>query len=60
MSIEDNGNGLGVEALSGLQGGAGLGVGITGMRERVLQFGGKFEIRSRSTGTMVLVSVPVS
>jgi signal transduction histidine kinase len=60
MSIEDNGNGLGVEALSGLQGGAGLGVGIAGMRERVLQFGGKLEIRSGSTGTMVLVSVPVS
>jgi signal transduction histidine kinase len=60
MSIEDNGRGMGGEALASVDGGAPLGVGIAGMRERVQQFRGKFEIRSGSEGTTVLVSVPVS
>jgi signal transduction histidine kinase len=60
MSIEDNGRGMEVEALASADGGAPLGVGIAGMRERVQQFRGKFEIRSGRGGTTVLVSVPVS
>ena len=60
MSIEDNGRGMRAETLSSVDGGAPLGVGIAGMRERVQQFRGKFEIRSGSGGTTVLVSVPVS
>ena len=60
MSIEDNGHGMGAETVSENGNGASLGVGIAGMRERVRQFGGTFEIRSGSTGTTVLVSVPIS
>jgi len=60
MTIEDNGQGMGVEALSSVGSGAPLGVGVAGMRERVREFGGKFEVRSGSSGTTVLVSVPVS
>ena len=60
MSIEDNGHGMGAESVSENGNGASLGVGIAGMRERVRQFGGTFEIRSGSTGTTVLVSVPIS
>jgi signal transduction histidine kinase len=60
MSIEDNGRGMGAEALASVDGGATLGVGIVGMQERVQQFRGKFEIRSGSAGTTVLVSIPVS
>jgi len=59
MSIEDNGHGMRPEALATLHGGAPLGVGVAGMRERVRQFGGEFEIRSGRAGTTVLVSVPV-
>jgi signal transduction histidine kinase len=59
MSIEDNGRGMGVEALASADGGVPLGVGITGMQERVRQFRGKLEIRSGSGGTTVLVSVPI-
>jgi two-component system NarL family sensor kinase len=36
-----------------------IGVGITGMRERVRQFGGKFEITSMNVGTTVRVVLPV-
>jgi signal transduction histidine kinase len=60
MSVEDNGHGIGAETLPENGNGAGLGVGIAGMRERVRQFGGTFEIRSGSTGTTVLVSIPIS
>jgi PAS domain S-box-containing protein len=36
-----------------------VGVGIQGMRERIKQFGGRFEIRSDKKGTVVVASVPV-
>jgi len=36
-----------------------LGVGIQGMRERIAQFGGRFEIRSDKKGTAVVATIPV-
>ena len=36
-----------------------VGVGIQGMRERIKQFGGRFEIRSGNEGTTVVATVPV-
>ena len=36
-----------------------VGVGIQGMRERITQLGGRFEIRSGKNGTSVVASVPV-
>jgi signal transduction histidine kinase len=36
-----------------------VGVGIQGMRERIKQFGGRFEIRSDNNGTTVLATVSV-
>jgi signal transduction histidine kinase len=36
-----------------------VGVGIQGMRERITQFGGRFEIRSDKKGTTVVATVPV-
>jgi signal transduction histidine kinase len=60
MIIEDNGHGMGADALASADSGANLGVGIAGMRERVRQFRGKLEIHSGSAGTTVLVSVPIS
>jgi signal transduction histidine kinase len=60
INIEDNGHGLEAHALSSLESGAPLGVGVAGMGERVRQFGGKLEIRSGGTGTTVLVSVAAS
>jgi PAS domain S-box-containing protein len=37
-----------------------VGVGIQGMRERIAQFGGHFEIRSDKEGTTVVAKVPVA
>ncbi len=36
-----------------------LGVGIAGMRERLIQFGGQLEIHSTSHGTMVRATLPI-
>jgi signal transduction histidine kinase len=35
------------------------GVGLTGMRERLREIGGKLEINSSAQGTEVIVQVPV-
>jgi signal transduction histidine kinase len=35
-------------------------VGIGGMRERVRQFNGEMKIESSSSGTKILVTIPVS
>jgi len=37
-----------------------MGVGIQGMRERITQLGGRFDIRSGKNGTIVIASVPVA
>jgi signal transduction histidine kinase len=57
LEIEDNGKGMSAEQLSRVEGAATLGVGIAGMRERVRQLGGSFEIQSGSGGTRVRVTV---
>ena len=60
VTLEINDNGHGASAAEGEQVGdaATLGVGIGGMRERVKQLNGTFEIRSNPNGTRVFVSLP--
>lgn len=41
------------------EGGANIGVGIGGMRERARQLGGAINIRRTNPGTLVAVSLPV-
>ncbi len=57
LEIDDNGQGMSTEQLSQLEGASTLGVGIAGMRERVRQLGGSFQIQSGLHGTRVLVTV---
>jgi signal transduction histidine kinase len=40
--------------------GSQLGVGLAGMRERVREVGGRFEVRSDGTGTVVIATVPLT
>jgi signal transduction histidine kinase len=58
LQIEDNGRGMTSEELQQAEGAASLGVGISGMRERVRQLNGTFRISSNSRGTQVFVSLP--
>jgi PAS domain S-box-containing protein len=57
LQIEDEGVGIAPEKLAGLRMQR-SGVGITGMRERVGQFGGVMNIESSERGTKVSVSIP--
>ncbi|BET65873.1 hypothetical protein ASA1KI_07910 [Opitutales bacterium ASA1] len=58
LEISDNGHGIPTEKLERLKAGAPLGVGITGMNERLDQIGGRLEIRSDGAGTTLLAIVP--
>ncbi len=61
LQVKDHGRGISSEMLERIQktGGA-TGVGLSGMRERVSEMGGRLEISSDSQGTLVRVTVPVS
>lgn len=54
LTVADEGKGLGLVADP-----AKTGVGIAGMRERVRELSGKFEIDSGSRGTTVIVTLPL-
>lgn len=59
LEISDNGKGLDPARLQGRRKGVqGLGVGITGMRERVRQLGGTLEITAANPGTLVRATFP--
>jgi PAS domain S-box-containing protein len=59
LTVADEGRGLPPGLLErGGRGGAKLGVGISGMRERIRQLGGKFEIDTGSKGTTLRAIVP--
>jgi PAS domain S-box-containing protein len=55
VEVQDHGRGISPEK----QGPQKAGVGIRGMRERVRQLGGTFEMRSSGEGTFVLARFPV-
>lgn len=57
LEIQDQGKGIAPEKLNGIR--ARSGVGITGMRERVLHFHGTMQIYSNSKGTKISVSLPL-
>jgi two-component system, NarL family, sensor kinase len=57
ISISDAGRGISKETLKRIAAGQ-SGVGVTGMRERVKQLGGTFQIRSNDPGTTLDVELP--
>ena len=60
LSVRDNGKGISAERLSKMNGsGSDIGVGIAGMRERVKELGGRLEIESDSTGTVLKAFIPL-
>jgi signal transduction histidine kinase/DNA-binding NarL/FixJ family response regulator len=58
LDIEDRGTGIPADILQEIQT-QGSGVGIAGMRERVLHFNGDIRITSINTGTRIAVTFPV-
>jgi signal transduction histidine kinase len=60
LEVRDNGKGIPPELLSNSRNRKQVvGVGILGMRERLAQLGGTFEIDSDKSGTTVKVQVPI-
>src|SRR5271156_171537 len=60
LSVRDYGTGISAERLAKMNGsGSDVGVGIAGMRERLNELGGRLEIESDSTGTLLKASVPL-
>jgi PAS domain S-box-containing protein len=57
LEVEDAGRGISPEKLLEIQS-HGAGVGIRGMRERVLQCGGEMKIESEGRGTKISVTLP--
>ena len=61
LQIQDNGQGMSLPDNGRASSGPiRAGVGIQGMRERVKQLGGQFEIQSTGKGTTVTVKFPLT
>jgi signal transduction histidine kinase len=61
FTVRDFGRGMPAELSRGSQtNGDHFGVGLSGMRERVNDLGGKLEIQSTGDGTAILVSIPLA
>jgi len=58
LEVEDEGHGISAEELADISSGAGLGVGLRGMRERIKDLGGEIEILSSGQGTKVKAIIP--
>jgi signal transduction histidine kinase len=60
LEIRDQGCGIGPESVKGFNDGTHLpGVGIAGIRERVREMGGRFQIQSGDYGTTMALSLPI-
>ena len=60
LTVQDYGLGMPLSILENFgKSSAGLGVGLTGMRERVHELGGRFNLDSDGNGTVVTVILPI-
>ena len=60
LAITDQGVGVPEEVLTRFKFSGTSGVGFAGMRERIRELGGRFEVESSSKGTCVRVTVPLA
>jgi PAS domain S-box-containing protein len=60
LAVRDYGRGITPQQVETISGGSDFGVGLTGMRERVNELGGIFEVLLEKPGTSVRVTLPVA
>ncbi len=60
LEISDEGKGIPKEKIWEIEMGGASGVGLSGMRERVRQLGGKFGVQSAGKGTVISARLPVT
>jgi signal transduction histidine kinase len=58
LSVSDAGKGIGPDELAKIESAGATGIGIGGMRERVVNLGGRWEVLSGNHGTEIRVTVP--
>jgi signal transduction histidine kinase len=58
LSVADDGKGIPEEILTRFREGAALGIGLAGMRERLAEFGGRINVESSGTGSVVEAVIP--
>jgi PAS domain S-box-containing protein len=59
LTVHDNGKGLPPSVMESFQHGKALGVGLTGKRERLAEFGGRLELESSGSGTTIRAILPM-
>ena len=60
LRVKDYGNGFPSQLLKSFRTrGSGLGIGLSGMRERVREFHGRLDIQSSPSGTLISVTLPL-
>jgi len=60
LEVRDHGKGIPSERLERFRAtGEGVGVGLSSMRERISELGGRFEIESDSNGTVIRAVIPI-
>jgi signal transduction histidine kinase len=60
LAIRDHGVGMSPEMLEQFRSAGVFGVGLAGIRERVRELGGTFDLESNGDGTSLRVTIPVS
>ena len=61
LEIRDNGRGIGPDVLSRFDStGGGMGVGLSGMRERVRELGGRMTLETDGQGTALQIVIPLA
>ncbi|MGA9883011.1 MAG: ATP-binding protein [Candidatus Acidiferrales bacterium] len=60
LTVRDYGKGMSSELVERLNRGDGGGVGLSGMRERILEFRGNFKVESDGNGTAILAMLPMA
>jgi len=58
LEVSDEGTGIPRDVYSRISSGKGFGLGLRGIRERLRQFGGRLELKSNETGTVVRAVLP--
>jgi PAS domain S-box-containing protein len=61
LTVRDNGTGMSAERLQQIrETGAGVGIGLAGMRERLRDLGGELQFQSDASGTVVMATLPIA
>src|SRR6202051_1429573 len=60
LEVQDRGKGIPAEKQFSIPGNGATGVGLRGMRERVLQLGGDLTVESNGGGTKIIATFPIS